>query len=121
MTFDEAQDKLNKLSRDEYLEIYHKLGENMFSECYCPNVADFANAFGKKNSKSKDAMEKIKQITSFTGNHKDIVASCQRRVADYSEAESSKFMNSVIAANITEIESSGYFYREGRKTPTPLG
>lgn len=104
--------KMSKIDRKRYIEIYHKLGSQMFTECYCPNVGDFANAFGKKNGKSAESMEKIEHITKFTGNGNDIVNSARRTQANYSEAESSKFMNSVIAANVTSITESGFFYKK---------
>jgi hypothetical protein len=112
MQYEEAKKQLEKIDREDYLDIYYIIGDSMFSTCYVPNVADFANAFGKKTGKTKEAQRKIEQITSFTGNYQDIVNSVKRRDAKYTEAESAKFMNSVIAANVSDITESGYFYKK---------
>ena len=96
-------------SRKEYVEEYHKLGEAMFENCTIPTVFDFADAYSNNN---EETMNKIKKITSFTGNHDDITKSVNRRNDNYSEAESKKFMQSVIAANVTDITESGFFYKK---------
>lgn len=96
-------------SRKEYVKKYHKLGNAMFETCEIPTVYDFANAFENKDEK---AMEKITKITSYTKNTDDIIKSVQRRNDNYSEVESKKFMQSVIAANVTDITESGYFYKK---------
>lgn len=95
--------------RDEYNKEYKYLGSKMFSECYIPNVGDFARAFGSENDEV--SMNKIKEITDFTGNFDDIIESCKRSYADYTEAQSAKFIDSVIAANVTEIIASGMLYK----------
>jgi len=100
-------DKLNKLSRDKYYKVYQSLGEKMFSECIIPTVYDFATI--DENEKSK---EKIENISSFTGNTNDIIKSIHRRNSNYTEEESNKFMQSVIASNVTDITVSGYFYKK---------
>lgn len=100
---------MDKMSRSEYTKKYHKLGEAMFTHCVTPTVADFANAFIDKD---EDAMAKIKKITDYTGNHDDIIKSVNRRNNNYSEQESKKFMESVIAANVTDITESGWFYKK---------
>ena len=96
-------------SREEYFKRFNKDGDAMFTKCYIPNVGDFASAFGDKN---KTAMKKINTITEYTGNTKDIAASVNRRTDNYSEEESKKFMKQVIAANITDITQSGYFWKK---------
>lgn len=100
---------MEKLTRAEYVKKYRELGEAMFETCVIPTVADFANAF---KSGDKEAMAKIEKITSYTGNTDDIKKSVERRNSNYSEAESKKFMQSVIAANVTDITESGYFYKK---------
>jgi len=97
------------MTRKEYVEMYHKLGDAMFEHCVIPTVSDFAKAFEDGDDK---AMKKIKTITSFTNNTDDIIKSVNRRNNNYSEAESKKFMQSVIAANVTDITESGYFYKK---------
>ena len=84
----------------------------MFSNCYIPNVADFANAYGEHNDKSDEAMNRIKQVTNFTGKQDDIDKSLTRKDDLYTEEESRKFMNDVISANITSIKDSGYLYKK---------
>lgn len=106
MDYSVDYEKLNRVSRDTYIKIYNKLGKKMFSECDIPTVFDFAN-IGEKES-----MDKIEHISQFTGNTKDIINSIKRREANYTEEESSKFMNSVIASNVTDITESGYFYKK---------
>lgn len=100
---------MERLSREEYIEKYHRLGEAMFMNCVTPTVADFANAFIDKDEK---ALKKIETITSYTGNGADIKKSVERRNGNYSDAESKKYMKSVIAANVTDITESGYFYKK---------
>ena len=97
------------LSRSEYVKKYHKLGDAMFEHCTIPTVYDFASAFVDNDDK---AMEKITQITAYTGNTNDIKKSVTRRNDNYSEEESKKFMQSVIAANVTDITESGFFYKK---------
>ena len=96
-------------NRKKYVKHYHELGEAMFENCTIPTVGDFAKAYTKNDKK---ALEKITTITSFTGNHDDIDKSVERRNGMYSDEESKKFMNSVIAANITDITDSGWFYKK---------
>lgn len=96
-------------SRAKYVEHYKELGDLMFSNCVVPTVADFAKAFIDKDKTAKD---KIDTITNYTKNGDDIEKSVTRRDDNYSEAESKKFMNSVIAANITDITESGYFWKK---------
>jgi hypothetical protein len=100
---------MERISRADYVKKYHKLGDAMFEHCIVPTVADFANAF-KDND--KEAMEKINKITSYTKNTADIKKSVDRRTCNYSEEESKKFMQSVIAANVTDITESGFFYKK---------
>lgn len=95
--------------RDEYIKEYEQLGSKMFSNCYIPNVSDFALAFG--SHKDEDALNRIKEITDFTENYDDILESCKRTRADYTEKQSAKFINSVIASNVTEIVNSGMLYK----------
>lgn len=97
------------MTREEYVKKYHELGEAMFEHCTVPTVFDFANAFENKN---EDSMKKITTITSFTKNTDDIIKSVNRRNNNYSEQESKKFMQSVIAANVTDITESGFFYKK---------
>lgn len=97
------------MTREEYVKKYHKLGEAMFEHCVVPTVSDFAMAFVDNDDK---AMAKIEKITSFTKNTDDIKKSVARRNNNYSEQESKKFMQSVIAANVTDITESGYFYKK---------
>ena len=106
MDFNTDFSKLQTLERDQYLKVYQKLGSKMFSECIVPTVADFCKIVeGHKD-------EKTDNITKFTGNGKDINNSVNRRDATFSEEESSKFLNSVIAANVTDITESGFFYKK---------
>lgn len=100
-------EKLNELTRDKYFEVYKELGNQMFVECKVPTVADFAFM-----DEDEAAMEKIKSISSFTKNTDDIIKSAHRKSANYTEEESNKFMQSVIASNITDISESGYFYKK---------
>lgn len=86
--------------RDIYIEEYKKLGKSMFKYCEIPTVNDFAVM-----------SDKVKNITTFTGNYDDVVKSCKRRTGDYTEEESKKFIDSVIAANVTDITESGTFYK----------
>lgn len=100
---------MDQINRKDYFNHYQNLGKSMFEHCTIPTVADFANAY-KNNDEA--AIKKIETITSFTGNNEDIKESVKRRNANYSEAESRKFMASVIAANVTDITDSGYFYKK---------
>ena len=96
-------------NRKKYVKHYHDLGEAMFEHCTIPTVGDFAKAYIKNDKK---AFDKIHTITAFTGNKDDIDKSVTRRNGIYSDAESKKFMDSVIAANITDITDSGWFYKK---------
>lgn len=112
MEYQELCDKLNKLPRDKYFTVYKKLGEQMFENCYIPNVADFANAYGEQNEQSEEAMNRIKQVTNFTGKQDDIDKSLTREDSLYTEEDSHKFMNDVISANVTSIRDSGFLYKK---------
>ncbi|MBQ8218490.1 MAG: hypothetical protein IJZ79_01960 [Bacilli bacterium] len=97
------------MTRQEYVKHYHELGDAMFEHCIIPTVSDFAKAF---EDNDEEAMAKITKITKFTNNTDDIIKSVNRRNNNYSEQESKKFMQSVIAANVTDITESGYFYKK---------
>lgn len=94
--------------RENYIKEYRDIGKTMFKKCEIPTVYDFALAFEHNN---EDALNKIKTITDFTDNYDDIEESCQRRYPDYTEAKSRKFIDSVIAANVTAIKDSGMLYK----------
>lgn len=100
---------MNRLSREEYVQKYKKLGENMFENCTIPTVYDFINAYQNKDTA---ALSKIEQITQYTGNTADITKSVNRRQCNYGDDESNKFMSSVIAANVSDITESGFFYKK---------
>lgn len=106
MTYSSDLKKLDTLHRGKYNEVVQLLGKKMFSECVVPTVYDFANI------EQDESLNKITHISEFTGNTEDILSSIKKREANYTEEESSKFMKSVIAANITDITESGYFYKK---------
>lgn len=110
-TFIEDYEALQKADRDKYVEVYHELGELMFEECDIPTVGDFANIL-KKSGDTEKARRKLEQITSFTGNTKDIETSIAKRNSKYSDEESITFMKKVIASNINDITKSGFFYKK---------
>lgn len=98
------------ISRKKYIENYRKLGKKMFSTCTIPNVYTFADAYVNKNEES---LNKIKTIAEYSGSTKKLTASVNKREEkSYSEEESKNFMNSVIAANVTDITQSGHFYKK---------
>ena len=94
-------DDLKYLSREDYIEEYRKLGDRMFSECYIPNSFDLLD---KDNSS-------LAEIAAYTGNLEDIQKSIDREDSLYTEEESHKFMDSVLASNIVDIVESGMFYK----------
>lgn len=99
-----------KLSRSAYIKEYKSLGKKMFSTCTIPNVYTFANAYVNKNT---DAINQINTIAKFAGSEKKLQDSVNKREErTYSEEESKHFMKSVIAANVTDITQSGYFYKK---------
>jgi len=106
MDYKKDVEKLNTLNRDKYFEVYQELGKKVFAECVVPTIYDFATADSKKSK------EKIMRISQYTGNTDDIFDSIQKRDALYTEEDSEKFMNSVIASNVTDITQSGYFYKK---------
>ena len=95
------------MNRQEYIQLYKDLGDKMFSNCVIPTVFDFANATVNRNKK---AQAKIDVLTNYTG--KKVDDSLSRRTCNYSEDESKKYMQSVIAANISDITDSGFFYKK---------
>lgn len=94
--------------RQQYVKEYREIGKQMFKQCEIPTVYDFALAFHENNN---EALNKIKGITDFTDNYDDIEQSCKRRSQDYTESASRKFIDSVIAANVTAIKDSGMLYK----------
>ena len=85
--FNKDFNTLQKISRADYNEVYHKLGSLMFEECEIPTVGDFVNV-AKKNKDYDESSKKLNQITSFTGNTEDIENSINRRTSKYSDEES---------------------------------
>ena len=106
MEYKKDLEKLNNLDRDKYFNVYLELGNKMFSECITPTVYDFVNIEDEKSR------SKIEHISKYTKNTEDILQSIKRREPQGSQEESDKLMNSVIAANITDITESGYFYKK---------
>ena len=99
-----------KQSRKAYIKTYRELGKKMFSTCTIPNVYTFANAYVNKNA---EALNEIKTIAEYSGSAKKLKASVEKREEkSYSEADSKTFMESVIAANVTDITQSGHFYKK---------
>ena len=99
-----------QISRKAYINEYHNLGKKMFSTCTIPNVYTFADAYVNKNQESLD---KIKTIAEYSGSMSKLKASIEKRnEKSYSEADSKKFMESVISANVTDITQSGHFYKK---------
>ena len=104
-------DALSEVSREKYIDTYHKLGELMFEECDVPTVGDFVDII-KKTSNYEKSKNKLTQITSFTGNTSDIEKSLAKTSSLYSAEESQEFMKKVIASNIDDISNSGFFYKK---------
>lgn len=102
---------MSEQTREQYFKHYQDLGKVMFEKCTIPTVADFANAYNTKKP-DKKALDKITQITEYTGNTSSIAKSVSRRNDNYSEKDSADFMADVIAANVTDITQSGYFYKK---------
>lgn len=94
-------------NRKKYVKLYKYLGSQMFKECVTPTVGDFVSAYLDKD---QDAINKIEEFKKFTCT--DLSKSVNRRLCNYSEEESNTFMESVIAANVTDITESGYFYKK---------
>ena len=107
MTLEELNSK--NCSRKDYIKEYRYLGSKMFSTCLIPTVSTFAEAYQNNN---KEAMEHITTITDFTGNESKIKSSVNRTMPDYKDKDSTDFMDSVIAANVTDITESGHFYKK---------
>lgn len=111
--FEMDMSRLNEIPRDYYIRIYRLLGENMWNRCQIPTVGDFAAILRDKKSKQKEeALAELDDLTSFTGNRDDIDESLVKREINYTNEESDKFMNKVIASNITDISDSGWFYKK---------
>lgn len=94
-------------SRKKYVKYYHELGSQMYSKCVAPTVGKFVKAFVENDPEAKAEIDEFKE---FTGT--DLTKSINRRLCNYSEEESNTFMESVIAANVTDITESGYFYKK---------
>ena len=107
MTLEELNSR--NCSRKDYIKEYHHLGSKMFSTCLIPTVSTFAEAFKNNNA---EAMKHITTITDFTGNFSKIETSMKRTMPDYEDKDSKEFMDSVIAANVTDITQSGHFYKK---------
>lgn len=102
-----SKEELNNLSRDEYIEVYNKLGDYMFDECDVPTAYDISVALT-----NNQAMKKLTKITDFTGNQEEIENSINRKALNYTQEDTDKFIESVIASNVTDITESGYFYKK---------
>lgn len=116
LCYEKDKERLLKISRPTYIDIYRIIGTNMFSKCYTPNVGDFVKAFKASSNIDKTTQEtafnNIQNICQFTGNLDDVIASVNRKTAKYTNEESEKFIKSVVAANVTDITASGYFYKK---------
>lgn len=106
MSYEKLHEELNNLDRASYMKVYQSLGNKMFSDCVIPNAYDLITA------DEPEAKEKIENISNYTENTEDIMESIHRTTSEYSEKESAKFINSVIASNVTNITESGYFYKK---------
>ena len=95
--------------RKAYVEHSKELENRMFKHCVVPTVYDFAEIVENNSVKKKN---KLKKLTEYIGNTDDILESIKRVDQDYSQQESTEFIKSVIAANITDITQSGYFYKK---------
>lgn len=112
--FERDMKRLNNIPRDYYIRIYRLLGENMWNKCQIPTVGDFASILkdSPKSKQRKMAEAELNDLTSFTGNADDIKESLEKRELNYTNEQSDKFMNKVIASNITDISDSGWFYKK---------
>ena len=113
MTNEESLKKINEISkgrdyesleRDEYLEIYKEIGENMWETCNIPTVGDIADALdGKEN-------ERFDKLTDFYNNREKMIEQINKLDSDYSDEESSEYIEEVMSSNSTDISESGVFY-----------
>ena len=94
--------------RKKYNQEYYELGSKMFSNCNIPTVYDFVDAFVHK----KDAaMKRITKITDFTGNHKDIINSVNRRNDMYSDADQINLCNLLLLLTLLILLNQDIFIK----------
>ena len=98
---------MDEKNRKKYFKHYQDIGSKMFTECVTPTVGDFVKAYVDNDKKANAMFDEFKQ---FTGT--DLSSSVRRRLCNYSEEDSNTFMEQVIAANVTDITESGYFYKK---------
>ncbi|MGM0197374.1 hypothetical protein [Enterococcus sp. AZ180] len=107
--------ELDDLDRSEFMDVFNEIGENMWDTLSMPTALDFIKYAKASKEKGEDAgreaSPKIKALFDFGAGSK-IEASALKDREYYDQKESSKHMESVIAANSSDISESGYFYKK---------
>ena len=97
--------KYRDLDREAYFKKNQELSDITWQEEQIPTVGDIADfMLGKENAK-------MQSIFDFFDNKEDFEAMANRQGDSYGEDESSKFIQSVMSSNNTDISEAGYFYK----------
>ena len=99
------------LERELYIEKYNEMAEKTVTNERLPFVSDIIN-FALKDEKS----ERLQRVFDFFGDEEEIKEQVTRHNMFLTSEESKKFIDSVIAANITDISQSGSFYKQLQAT-----
>lgn len=104
LSFDEDKKALNKISREDYDEIFGILKDNVWDYGGGLTLADIRDGINNKVINNTLAKE--------LESEEDIVNLLNKKDKDYSSDESDVFIQKVKASNVTEISESGYFYKK---------
>ena len=103
---DNQLDLYKDLPRNKYIEKNNELASQLWDNEVLPTVADIADFIeGNKDNHNMNS------IFNFFDNEDDFIKMATRTTSDYSQEESSAFVQKVMSANISDIADAGYFYK----------
>lgn len=97
---------MSNTERDAYIADYKKKATNTITEEHLPFVSDIMDFALKGKTDSR-----LQRVFDFFGDEEDIKEQTSRKNMFLTSEQSQKFIDSVIAANITDISQSGTLYK----------
>lgn len=96
-----------KIDREDYIKEYREMAEDVIEKEQLPFTSDVL-AFALNGEKS----DRLNHMIEFFDNEEELREQTTRKSLIFTSDESSNFIDSVIAANISDISESGTIYKQ---------
>lgn len=94
------------IDREEYMKEYNEKAANVLSQEKLPGTYDILRYVNENKTSTK-----LKRVFDFFDDEEEFKELVTRNTLSFSEEESKDFIDTVIAANVTDISKSGSIYK----------